>query len=94
MDDRECLHFEMEDRVQKIAHSSKFATTSFPDISSCSPELLPLLFRWSALKDTPSQVAKEIDSLLFHLSQNIICPEGGFVAVNVSNFRKNRFVGT
>ena len=55
-----------------------------------SPDFLSLLFRWSALKDTPSQVIREIDFLLS--SQNIVRPAGDYVAVNVSNFQNNRLV--
>ena len=61
-----------------------------PRNTPSSPDFLSLLFRWSALKDTPSQVIKEIDFLLS--SQNIVRPAGGYVAVNVSNFQNNRLV--
>ena len=57
-----------------------------------SREFFQALVRWNCIKDSPDQVAKEIDSLLSLLSPSVTCPAGWYVAVNVSSFRENRLV--
>ena len=58
-----------------------------------SRDFLPLLSRWSSLSDSPHQMIEEVNSLLSLLSSSsLTSPLGGYVAVNVSSFQKNKLV--
>ena len=70
------------------------------DPEDCEPrniiterELVQLLIRWSSIGDSPSRVVEEVNSLLSLLSPSIACLSGRYVAIDVSSFHQNRYVG-